>query len=85
VKMRFHDLRHTFATALLRSGAAQARSRDAVGNSAPPEPHEAPDRVSVETYASAEAAENPTALGWWALQDSNLRPLPCEGSALPLS
>src|SRR5690242_14642398 len=22
---------------------------------------------------------------WWALQDSNLRPLPCEGSALPLS
>ena len=80
VKMRFHDLRHTFATALLRSGAAQARSRDAVGNSAPPEPHEAPDRVSVETYASAEAAENPTALGWWALQDSNLRPLPCESA-----
>src|SRR5262249_44045150 len=22
---------------------------------------------------------------WWALQDSTLRPLPCEGSALPLS
>jgi hypothetical protein len=22
---------------------------------------------------------------WWALQVSNLRPLPCEGSALPLS
>ena len=24
-------------------------------------------------------------VSWWALQDSNLRPLPCEGSALPLS
>ena len=23
--------------------------------------------------------------GWWAMQGSNLRPLPCEGSALPLS
>jgi hypothetical protein len=23
--------------------------------------------------------------GWWARQVSNLRPLPCEGSALPLS
>src|SRR5271166_6046839 len=22
---------------------------------------------------------------WWAMQGSNLRPLPCEGSALPLS
>ncbi len=22
---------------------------------------------------------------WWALQDLNLRPLPCQGSALPLS
>ena len=22
---------------------------------------------------------------WWAVQGSNLRPLPCEGSALPLS
>ena len=26
-----------------------------------------------------------TAKRWWALQGSNLRPLPCEGSALPLS
>jgi hypothetical protein len=25
------------------------------------------------------------ATGWWAMQGSNLRPLPCEGSALPLS
>jgi hypothetical protein len=24
-------------------------------------------------------------LSWWAVQGSNLRPLPCEGSALPLS
>jgi hypothetical protein len=24
-------------------------------------------------------------LAWWAVQGSNLRPLPCEGSALPLS
>ena len=24
-------------------------------------------------------------LFWWAVQGSNLRPLPCEGSALPLS
>lgn len=23
--------------------------------------------------------------GWWTLQVSNLRPLPCEGNALPLS
>jgi hypothetical protein len=23
--------------------------------------------------------------GWWAMQGSNLRHLPCEGSALPLS
>jgi hypothetical protein len=22
---------------------------------------------------------------WWALEDLNLRPLPCQGSALPLS
>jgi len=22
---------------------------------------------------------------WWAMQGLNLRPLPCEGSALPLS
>jgi len=22
---------------------------------------------------------------WWAVQGSNLRPLPCEGNALPLS
>ncbi len=26
-----------------------------------------------------------TGLFWWAVQGSNLRPLPCEGSALPLS
>jgi hypothetical protein len=25
------------------------------------------------------------AICWWAAQGSNLRPLPCEGSALPLS
>jgi hypothetical protein len=24
-------------------------------------------------------------LMWWAVQGSNLRPLPCEGNALPLS
>jgi hypothetical protein len=24
-------------------------------------------------------------LNWWAVQGSNLRPLPCEGNALPLS
>ena len=28
---------------------------------------------------------NAEEISWWALQDSNLRPLPCEGSALPLS
>jgi hypothetical protein len=33
------------------------------------------------TANNADAEEN----SWWALQDSNLRPLPCEGSALPLS
>src|SRR6266849_8093941 len=34
--------------------------------------------LSPESYAILAA--------WlWALQDSNLRPLPCEGSALPLS
>jgi len=36
------------------------------------------------TDAPANSAE-PQAESWWALQDSNLRPLPCEGSALPLS
>ena len=27
-------------------------------------------------------AETPKSLGWWAIEDSNLRPLPCQGSAL---
>jgi hypothetical protein len=26
-----------------------------------------------------------TTFHWWAVQGSNLRPLPCEGNALPLS
>ena len=27
-------------------------------------------------------AETPKSLGWWAIEDLNLRPLPCQGSAL---
>jgi len=62
VVLDLRELQFIDSTGLRTIFTAQARSRDAVGNSAPPEPHEAPDRVSVETYASAEAAENPTAL-----------------------
>ena len=31
------------------------------------------------------AAATVSLILWWAVQGSNLRPLPCEGSALPLS
>ena len=54
------------------------------------------DELEVETRAVAASESEPLtdvaantaesgAESWWALQDSNLRPLPCEGSALPLS
>ena len=34
---------------------------------------------------SKKASRCREAFYWWAVQGSNLRPLPCEGSALPLS
>ena len=42
------------------------------------------DRLRSEAQRERESSP-PTGFLWWALQGSNLRPLPCEGSALPLS
>ena len=109
--MRFHDLRHTTATLLLRAGVDAHRVQrllrhrdvrtttniyghlDVEDLRAAVEklPELGPNWVQMDptpsagpengTANSADAEEN----SWWALQDSNLRPLPCEGSALPLS
>src|SRR6266850_580081 len=110
-KMRFHDLRHTTATLLLRAGVDAHRVQrllrhrdvrttttiyghlDVEDLRAALEklPQLGPNWVQTAqsegeplTDTSANAAESRHD-SWWALQDSNLRPLPCEGSALPLS
>src|SRR5215472_15830697 len=46
-----------------------------------------PVRVRELGKTGVRAALKPvfTGLSWWALQGLNLRPLPCEGNALPLS
>ncbi len=45
--------------------------------------HSCPTSGEDEKKAPSIAAEG--FISWWAVQGSNLRPLPCEGSALPLS
>jgi len=109
--MRFHDLRHTTATLLLRAGVDAhrvqrlLRHRDVrttttiyghldvedlraalekLPELGPNWVQAAQSEAEPLTNASANAAESRDD-SWWALQDSNLRPLPCEGSALPLS
>jgi len=109
--MRFHDLRHTTATLLLRAGVDAhrvqrlLRHRDVrtttgiyghldvedLRAAVATLPGLGPNWVQMDPTPQAET-ENGTANtantdenSWWALQDSNLRPLPCEGSALPLS
>src|SRR5438105_7407747 len=109
--MRFHDLRHTTATLLLRAGVDAhrvqrlLRHRDVrtttgiyghldvedLRAAVATLPQLGPNWVQTDPTPQAET-ENGTANtanaeenSWWALQDSNLRPLPCEGSALPLS
>ena len=103
--MRFHDLRHTTATLLLRAGVDAHRMqrllrhrdvrttttiyghldvedlRAAVAKL----PELGPNWVQMDPAPNADP-ENGTAntanaeeISWWALQDSNLRPLPCEG------
>src|SRR5882724_3172021 len=109
--MRFHDLRHTTATLLLRAGVDAhrvqrlLRHRDVRTTTGIYGHLDVEDlRAALEKLpelgpnwvqtAQAEAepltdrsanTANSEAESWWALQDSNLRPLPCEGSALPLS
>ena len=109
--MRFHDLRHTTATLLLRAGVDAhrvqrlLRHRDVRTTTTIYGHLDVEDlRAALEKLpqlgpiwvqaaqsdpkppATAEAnSPDPPDLTWWALQDSNLRPLPCEGSALPLS
>jgi integrase len=110
-KMRFHDLRHTTATLLLRAGVDAhrvqrlLRHRDVrttttiyghldvedLRSALEKLPQLGPnwvqaaqgdqDSLAGESVNAAESEGD----SWWALQDSNLRPLPCEGSALPLS
>ena len=45
------------------------------------------DKISWRTRSviPLQAAANSTGMGWWARQGLNLWPLPCQGSALPLS
>jgi hypothetical protein len=109
--MRFHDLRHTTATLLLRAGVDAHRVQrllrhrdvrtttmiyghlDVEDLRAALEklPQLGPNWVQAaqtESEPLTDVAANTAESGadsWWALQDSNLRPLPCEGSALPLS
>ena len=109
--MRFHDLRHTTATLLLRAGVDAhrvqrlLRHRDVrtttgiyghldvedLRAAVATLPELGPNWVQMDPTPQAETENGPAntanAKGnsWWALQDSNLRPLPCEGSALPLS
>ena len=109
--MRFHDLRHTIATLLLRAGVDAhrvqrlLRHRD-VHTTTTIYGHlhvedlraalaKLPELGPIWVQATQSDPESPSSastnssesqdLTWWALQDSNLRPLPCEGSALPLS
>jgi len=109
--MRFHDLRHTTATLLLRAGVdahrvqrllrhRDVRTTTSIYGHLDVEdlraavaklPELGPNWVQAAqseaeslTSASANSADCED-VSWWALQDSNLRPLPCEGSALPLS
>jgi integrase len=109
--MRFHDLRHTTATLLLRAGVDAHRVqrllrhrdvrttttiyghldvedlRDAIAKL----PELGPNWVQAAQSEAESLTSTPSNTAdsqdftWWALQDSNLRPLPCEGSALPLS
>ncbi|MFN2547893.1 MAG: tyrosine-type recombinase/integrase [Myxococcales bacterium] len=103
--IRFHDLRHTTATLLLRAGVDAHRVqrllrhrdvrttttiyghldvedlREAVAKL----PELGPNWVqTAQPDAEPLTVEAPNTLisdadSWWALQDSNLRPLPCEG------
>ena len=102
--MRFHDLRHTTATLLLRAGVDAhrvqrlLRHRDVrtttgiyghldvedLRAAVATLPELGPNWVQMDPTPQAET-ENGTANtanaeenSWWALQDSNLRPLPCE-------
>jgi hypothetical protein len=45
-------------------------------------PHEPLPKTNIGKILRRELRD---AAPWWAVQGSNLRPLPCEGSALPLS
>jgi hypothetical protein len=45
---------------------------------------EVPDSIELNRSLNEIPAKVRRSL-WWAVQGSNLRPLPCEGSALPLS
>ena len=109
--MRFHDLRHTTATLLLRAGVDAhrvqrlLRHRDVrtttgiyghldvedLRAAVATLPELGPNWVQMDPTPQAETEYGPAntatseEFSWWALQDSNLRPLPCEGSALPLS
>ena len=54
------------------------------------QPHHRRRVVKECSHSDPSAQEQPATLSslkqrWCALQDLNLRPLPCEGSALPLS
>ena len=44
-----------------------------------------PDRRELRAFLPTRKPYRFARTGWWAMQGSNLRPLPCEGSALPLS
>jgi len=131
IKMRFHDLRHTFATELLRQGVDVHRVQrlmrhsdvrvttgtyahllvedlraavDAhapvpampaqpetparglgVEGSAPSAPPAVRERAKPGNEQATKALGDSRGLDWWALQDSNLRPLPCEGEKAPRS
>ena len=41
-----------------------------------------PDRAGIYHYIGHELQIRKPVLTWWALEDSNLRPQPCEGCAL---
>jgi integrase len=109
--MRFHDLRHTTATLLLRAGVDAhrvqrlLRHRDVrtttgiyghmdvedLRSAVATLPELGPNWVQMDPTPQADTENGPAnpanaeEICWWALGDSNPRPLPCEGSALPLS
>src|SRR5216684_3769220 len=135
VGMRFHDLRHGFATELLRRGvdvhrvqrlmrhsdvrittgtyghlvvedlraavdahtplrlppgpsapaSLRPKTDQEVGFSAPYKPQSSQKTASAQSGEIVQARGLPTGNAEWAQQGLNLRPLPCEGSALPLS